>query len=313
MTGQHAQTGAPQQAGASRSAAWWLLLAAGLAMTAAVARWAGVDRAFEACREAGPGVLAILAAPAVGMLMHALGWRALLPPAARPGIPRAWLTYVAAQGIDEVGGGVLGEPLKCLSLPKEHRDVAVAAMALDNIAQMLAFLLFLAGALAALAGTSAAGPVRAGVWATLGVVLAIGGAGLAAVWWRPARFPAWSRVADEVLAGLHRHPGRLVASVAWHLGGKAWIIAEFGLTLAILGPVDPGAAAGLAVVSTAASAIGMPIPGQIGAVEGALVAAGPLFGVAAPVALALALLRRARSLAWIGLGFGCATLLRRKP
>ena len=112
-----------------------------------------------------------------------------------------------------------------------------------------------------------------------------------------ARVRTGGAAIDRSLRSIRRRPRALLASAAWHLG--AWLsqVVETWLVLRLLGrPI--GWAAALAMESLAASARGAAfvIPGGIGVQEGALVAVGAAFGVPAPAALALAVVKRAREL-----------------
>ncbi len=102
---------------------------------------------------------------------------------------------------------------------------------------------------------------------------------------------------DRSLGSIRRRPRALLTSATWHL--MAWLaqVVETWLVLRLLGrPISWVAA--LAMESLAASARGAAfvVPGGIGVQEGALVAVGAAFGVPAPAALALAVVKRAREL-----------------
>jgi putative membrane protein len=102
---------------------------------------------------------------------------------------------------------------------------------------------------------------------------------------------------DRALLSIRRRPKALLVSAAWHLA--AWLAqaVETWLVLRLLGrPI--GWVAALAIESLAASARGAAfvVPGGIGVQEGALVAVGAAFGVAAPAALALGVVKRGREL-----------------
>ena len=102
---------------------------------------------------------------------------------------------------------------------------------------------------------------------------------------------------DRSLRSIRRRPRALTVSSAWHL--VAWLaqVVESWLVLRLLGrPI--GWVAALAIESLAASARGAAfvVPGGIGVQEGALVAVGAAFHVAAPAALALGVVKRGREL-----------------
>jgi putative membrane protein len=100
-----------------------------------------------------------------------------------------------------------------------------------------------------------------------------------------ARLKTGGAAIDRSLRSIWRRPGALLASATWHLA--AWLaqVVETWLVLRLLGrPI--GWMAALAFV----------VPGGIGVQEGALVAVGAAFGVPAPAALALAVIKRGREL-----------------
>ncbi len=102
---------------------------------------------------------------------------------------------------------------------------------------------------------------------------------------------------DRSLSSIRGRRHALLTSAIWHL--LAWLaqVVETWMVLRLLGrPI--GWVAALAIESLAASARGAAfvVPGGIGVQEGALVAVGAAFGVAAPAALALGVVKRGREL-----------------
>jgi hypothetical protein len=259
------------------SAKWsrWLRWAWALALVAggvwACFSAAGVEqwrRAWLDSLRLGAPLAVLLALPAVSHFVKSLGWRGLLPASIRPGIGRAYVTFVAAQAVNELGFSVLGEPLKVLVLPPSARGAAVRAVAADNVLAFAALLVVLltfgccrsAGALA---------------W------LALGAVGLGGLGWR---FSA------------------LLAGFAAHYLGKLWLALELGLGLYFLDQPALAACAPLASAWLGASALGAAVPGQLGVVEAALLHAGGALGIATPSLLTLALIRRLRATLWMSLG-----------
>jgi hypothetical protein len=217
----------------------------------------------------------LLSLPAVAHFIKMLGWRSLLPRSARPSLPRAYATFVAAQGINELGFSVLGEPLKVMVLPPAARAAGLRAVVADNAAAFAALLAVVA-TLACLGG-----------WAALPLALLLG------IVARAGR-EGWSA---------------LLAAFFAHYLGKLWLVVEIAVGLAFLGQPTAGVAAPLALTWMGASALGAPVPGQLGVVETALVQAGALLGVAAPSLVVLALVRRLRSLLWLLVGLLLAAWL----
>jgi putative membrane protein len=98
-------------------------------------------------------------------------------------------------------------------------------------------------------------------------------------------------------AQIRRRPLALAGAFALHL--TAWLLAvgQTWLVLALLG--THASLAGALVIDSltaGAKAVGFMVPASLGVQEGALVVLGALFGVSAPAALALSLVRRGRDL-----------------
>jgi len=241
---------------------------------------ADLKRALAESRAVGPSLLLLLAMPAVRHFVKTLGWRSLLPPASRPPLTAAYVTFVAAQGMNEIGFSVMGEPLKVWALPPEARAGAVRAVLADNLAALAALL----AVIAALA--------RLG-WVTLPCV----GIALLVLW--RGRREGWSSLLFAFLA---------------HCLGKLWLVVEIALGLHFLGQPALNAAPTLALAWLGAAAVGAPVPGQLGVVEAALVHTGTSLGIATSSLLALGLVRRVRSLLWIVLGLVfAARIINRTP
>jgi hypothetical protein len=185
---------------------------------------------------------------------------------------RAYAAFIAAQGINELGFSVLGEPLKVMVLPAGARSAGVRAVVADNLAALAA--LFAVIATLAQLGVAAA-PLLA-----LSIIIL-------------------RRVQDERWSGL------LAAFLAHYLG-KLWLVVEIGLGLHFLGEPVLGASAQLALAWLGAAALGAPVPGQLGVVEAALLHAGATLGIASTSLVTLALIRRLRSLLWTLIGLGLA-------
>lgn len=283
-----------------------MALAGGLVVLLLVVR-AGPIAVLYAVQRVGAGFVLVLLAPTVGMVLHCLGWLVLLPRAARPTLWVGLSAHVAAQAGDELGAGVAGEPLKVLVLARGWRAQAAAAVALDNVAQLVALGGFMIGAASiALLYPPTAGSRAGAPLILVGILLVVGAVALPLL----------------MVAGLHRSPQlRRYRSVAWLVGtldvardtmrtrrmlasvllhglGKTWIVPEIALTLALMGS-RPVAALWLAPMSVLGSLLGTAIPGQAGTVEAALAAGGAMVGLDPATVMALALLRRARTIGWV--------------
>lgn len=255
-----------------------MLLVGGTLLCLRVARpeqWRG---AWTVASRLGAPLWLLLLLPFVSLFIKSLGWRALLPARSRPSVARCFSTFLAAQGVNELGFSILGEPLKVLVLPGDARSVGAAAVAADN-----------AVAFAALLSVSA----------TLAVcrepvtLLALGLLGFSIF------------VVGQVSPWFPRH----LIGFSAHFVGKLWLALELGLGLYFLGEPALAAVIPLSFAWNAAAALGAPVPGQIGVVETALLRSGAAVGIAATSLLTLALVRRVRALLWMVLGLFLAARL----
>lgn len=255
-----------------------LLLVAGGWLFSSVAGSNEWQRAWTTGLGLGAPLLILLLLPAVSHFIKMLGWRALLPPEARPPLPKAYAAFVAAQGINELGFSVLGEPLKVVVLPANARAAGVKAVVADNLA-----------ALAAL----------------FAVVATLAQLGIAAVPLLLLSYVLLRRVSGE------RWQPVLCAFLA-HYVGKLWLVIELGLGLHFLGEPALHTSGQLALAWLGAAAVGAPVPGQLGVVEAALLHAGTALGIGSSSLVTLALIRRLRSLLWTVIGLGLAARIVRR-
>lgn len=259
-------------------ALWSLsLLLAGGWLLSSLAGSSERQKAWSAALHLGLPLVILLALPAVGLFLKTLGWRALLPADARPSLPKAYAVFVAAQGVNELGFSVLGEPLKIMALPTHARAAAVKAVVADNLAALAALF-------AVIATLARLGVAALPLLALSGIIL--------------------RRVQGERWSGL------LAAFVAHYLG-KLWLVVEIGLGLHFLGEPALMAAGQLALAWLGAAAVGAAVPGQLGVVEAALLHAGSALGIASSSLITLALIRRVRSLVWVLIGLGLAACITR--
>ncbi len=236
----------------------------------------------------GPLVILVILAPAGGLWLHSQGWRLLLPNGVRPGRGRSFALYLASQAGDELGFGLLGEPIKVLTFPVPARSKASDAMLADNAAQLLALGICL-GTLACWALPQTDGSLGLQILlCSLGVLA--GGLLLLGIVSLRRAFARQFGVRS------------FLASVFLHTLGKAWLLPELALALALVGELSPEAVLWLALANLAGSVVGAPVPAQAGVLEGsALLVAGPA-GLSLPAVLAVLLVRRLRGAAWVTAG-----------
>jgi putative membrane protein len=102
----------------------------------------------------------------------------------------------------------------------------------------------------------------------------------------------------EVVARYH-DPQRLALCGGWRLLGWLWGTVEVWLAFWLLGhPVGPVEAVILESLAQAVRSAGFVLPGGLGAQEGGILAGGLMLGIAPDLALAVALIKRARELAY---------------
>lgn len=274
-------------------------------------------------------------------LLDALGWRLCFerPP------PVSFLRLLSIRMAGETINNTLpvaqmgGEPVKALLLERHGVPMAeglasvIVAKAEVALAQ---FVFVLCGVVAALLVGGAGRQVAVG--AAVMVALGLLGTGAAIVVLRrgPGRLLAALSARLGLLAGpVERHRARLerldaaLAGVYAKGPGRAWLVFVVFLAAWLLEtlevwifaraldlPIGPLAALAIASLITVARGVGSFSPGSLGVVEGGGVLLFVAFGQTEAVALAFAVVRRARDLIWIVVGLsvlGAYGLLRPRP
>ena len=297
-----------------------LSLALGLALVLALGGYFGFAEIASGIRDAGWGVLAVIAFHPLQMIFSALAWRALLPAPSAPGLIAftglRWIREGANNllPVAQIGGEIIGARLL------RHHGVSLgvggASVTVDLTIEFLTQVFFtLIGLMLLISRLHDPGIVP---W-TIGTV-ALGGAvvalmvvaqrfGLFQILERSLvrlaeRRPAWSSLGE--VAGLHRAIEALYASparlgwsylhhlISWLLGGL-----EVMLALHFVGvSVDFREALIIESLGQAFRTVGFAIPGSLGVQEGGFIIACGLFGVSPQSAIELSLLKRIREVAW---------------
>jgi uncharacterized membrane protein YbhN (UPF0104 family) len=242
----------------------------------------------------GPAVILLLLAPCVGNFLHMLGWRALLDRSFRPGLLRALLIFVAAQAGNTLGASVLGESVKVVAFGTRRRAEALHIVLWDNLTALAALIPLLLSVFLLPLRVAFGSGVENGLCAftAVSIVLLIGGTVVAA-----RRLPARPPLMN------------LLFAVFAHGLGKLWIVVEFAIALGLLATVSWYSSALLGFASTFATSVGAPVPGQVGILEAALVACSRAAHLSVTTVIAVATLRRVRSLLWVLLGAACCFAL----
>jgi len=267
-----------------------------------------------------PAALALSAAIHIPqVLLTGMAWRVLIPPALRPGIAAMALLrwYREAAHALLPAGSILGQAAAARLLARRGvpAEVAGATATVDITMETVSQLLFtLAGIALLLLHTGAGGMAGFALgglgFASLGAVALIlfsrrlplalierGLVRLARRW--PSIRPGSVRDIQAAILSLHTAWPRLLVAMAWHT--ISWVLGavEIAWVLGLLGhPVSLAEAVVIEAFAQALRNLGILLPGALAVQEGAIVAAAALVGVPPGAALAAALVRRAREVAF---------------
>jgi putative membrane protein len=265
-----------------------------------------------------PACIAISAAVHLPqILLTAMAWRSLLSRGSRVSVlaiaKLRWLRETASALLP--AGALVGQAAAARLLTRRGvpADLAGATATVDMTLETASQLVFtLAGVGLLLAGD--------GDGALVGITaagLGVAAAGAAAMvvaqrhvgplerllkllaWRWPALGPEWIRRFQREVLRLHTDWRGLAAGLLWH--GAAWVLGAFEImgVLGLLG--HPVSLADALVIESLAQALrnaGFMLPGALAVQEGAMVGAAALVGVPPAAALAAALVRRAREVAF---------------
>jgi putative membrane protein len=300
---------------ASRQAFWRIIgfavLAASVAATAFMVVWWGAADIGAAVWRALPALPAALAVHGVQLTLSGLGWWLLLP-TPRPSL----LAPVRARWVREAVNtvlplaGVTGAVAATRLLARDtgiSMAAATASTTIDLTCEAASQAPYLAMALAAVA-LLAPGHLSPGR-AALAILPITAGAVAFVIAQRAGMMRLFERAARALGAGaameglhdglmaLHARRGSIASALtvhttSWSLGGaEVWVIMN-----AIGHPVGPGAAFAIEGLGMAARSAGFALPAGLAAQEAGFVLAGALFGISAPDAVALSMVKRVREL-----------------
>lgn len=288
-------------------------LLAGVGAVAVLVAVSGFGDVADAVASIGWGALWVALARAAAVLAAGLGWHALAPKGSSLTLERALGLRFVREGTNmllplaAVGGDVIGARLLVhAGAPGGFAAAITIVDVMLQAATQLAFTLIGLGLLIWLGGDPAI--VRA---AAIGVALAIPALGgfwlvqrrggqrlIETVLRRLAGGRDWRifgalDVVYREMRGLYAAPRRLAGSFAIHLGG--WIIGAFEIWIALQFMGHPLSFAEALVIESLAQALRGALfimPGALGVQEGGLIALCAVFGLTAPTALALSLVKR---------------------
>ena len=295
-----------------------LIALLGLLGTVGLIAYAGAAAVADAAVSIGWGIGVLTAWHAVPVACSALAWRVLMDGRFTGSLLLFGGTRLVRQAVNNllpsahVGGDLVGA--RMLVLRGAEPPHAVAAVIVDKTIEIMAQLVFALLGLVLLAiltdYADEAGRIAAGTG-----LIAVGlGAYIAAQRWGIFRLvgrtleylavrfrtPALSHLAslnDEVLA-LHHRPRHWARAGLLHLA--SWIAGtgEVWLALQLMGVEAPlSTCLVLESLGQAVRSAGFAVPGAMGVQEGGVMLVGGWFGIDAPPALALSLVKRVRELA----------------
>ncbi|MFY9772474.1 MAG: lysylphosphatidylglycerol synthase domain-containing protein [Xanthobacteraceae bacterium] len=293
----------------------WLILAAGLGLVLAIAiiAYQGFGAVAQAFAAVGFGVVAVVLLRAVELAGAGLGWWIIVPASARcPLYACVWVRFIreainALLPVAQVGGEIAGG--RVMTFFGIAGEVAGATILVDILMQAATLLLFTfvgIGVLATVVADRALiGSLAAGT-AILGLALAgffaaqrFGGAKLFdRLLMALAAKLGWSSLANRAslhdnLVRIYADLPRLGAAMLVHLG--VWFVGalEVLVALRLMGfPIGYGEALAIESVGQAVRAAAFLMPGALGVQEAGFIAVCAVYGIPAPAALALSLVKR---------------------
>jgi putative membrane protein len=258
----------------------------------------------------------------VPLAFNTLSWRALLPQKGRPRfrtlLRLRWigesLNALLPLPVVQVGGDLARARL--LTVGGMSGAQATAAMVADLTVSAATQVLFTLLGVAALAlaapehqGVRTGSIVAAAVFTTASAIalVAVARVGVrrmvAALPQRGRSGPFVARLAagaaevDRALSTLLARKSNLVRACAWHTAAWLGNAGETWLILVLLGhPVSFAGALAIESLSACARGAAFVVPSGLGVQEGAIVLVAAMFGIGAPEALALAIVKRGREL-----------------
>ncbi|HEV8319178.1 MAG TPA: lysylphosphatidylglycerol synthase domain-containing protein [Vicinamibacterales bacterium] len=295
-----------------------LITAAGAALGVALFAYAvhrvGLDLLLDGIGRIGWGLVAVLVLAGVRFVVRAQCWRWCLPSHVRLTLLQAFNAFVAGDAVGNVTplGLLASEPAKVL-LTRHHlaTDESIASLTLENLlyaASVLAMLALGIGLMLALV------PLSDGVRLfTMGIVAGVVVAAVVSLRVLRVAAPAGPSprlqrlisLRDDVVGFSAHHPGRLAAVFALQLLFHALAIAEVFVTLRwLLGDRMPSLAQAIVfeTVNRLTIVLFKFVPFRLGVDEAASGAIAPWLAVPPAAGVTLAVVRKARTLFWSGIG-----------
>ena len=309
----------------------WLGLAAGLALFAAVLARSDLKGVWSLLSDFRWRFGVVFLFYIVIFGLDTLGWKFALRPQVQSRVPwsRLFRVRLAGEALNYVTptASLGGEPVKAWLLSRRHgvpMQDGMASVVVAKTTFTLSMLLFaalgLALTLTTVQSSSSSAGLLAWVWVVLPVMTFLTGLFLLVQFLQPFRrgaqvvsrwMPEWFRKLtervhewDHAIVALYRDSPRSVFfSLGFHFLGWLAGAVEVYLIFYFLGlPVSWATAFSLEALWVLLRSGAFMIPGSIGASEGFLLLICSGLGLSAVAGLALGLIRRAREVAWTGLG-----------
>jgi uncharacterized protein (TIRG00374 family) len=305
-----------------------ILLAAGLMAFGWYLGRSGIREASGAFVKLGVLAPLVLLPYFLVYIVDAIGWRLTFAAQMPVGFPTFWRIRWIGEAMNNVipSAYVGGEALKVFLLRKRGVDpsVATTAAVVSKSAQTLAQLVFICAAAAIFLEIS---PDVPWLRKSLGLVLGGGLVALGGLFWIQRRGlfasvgqltrlfrlqPRWLESRREMLGqtdaaitGFYRdRPGRFLASAGMYLTGWLLDSTEIYLVSRLLGqPVTIPQAVVLEAFVGVAKLMGMWVPGAMGVQEGGILLIGRTAGLPESLCIAYAVLRRAREVVFVAVGW----------
>ena len=320
----------------------WLILAAGLGLVLAIAiiAYQGFGAVAQAFAAVGFGLVAVVLLRAVELSGAGLGWWIVFPPAAKCPLHACVQVRLIREAINallpvaQIGGEIAG--VRVMTFFGIAGELAGATVLVDILLQALTLLVFTfvgIGILATVVADRALiGSLMAGA-AILGLGLAgffaaqrFGGAKVFdRVLMAMAEKLGWSALANreslhDKLVRIYADLPRLAVALVVHLGVWFFGVFEVLVTLRLMGfPVGYGEALAIESVGQAVRAAAFLMPGALGVQEAGFIAVCAVYGIPAPQALALSLVKRVPDITlgvpflFIWHAYESRALMRRRP
>jgi hypothetical protein len=276
----------------------------------------GWSNALGGIRRVGWGLLPILALAGLRFCLRAAAWRLCMPPHARLSFAQAFTAFLSGDAVGNVTplGLLASEPTKVFLI--RHRLAtreAASSLAVDFVVYSISAVTMIGVGLAVALATV---PLTLGWREAIAIALAVIGIGIVVMLrvaggtWNPQRGqrPPWrARLAalrESVLSFSAGHPAKLWRVFALDLTFQAVAVLEVFVTLRWLLP-EPPALAQAVMFSALDRAIIIAfkfVPFRLGIDEASSGGMAALLGWGAATGVALALIKKVRSVAWVGVG-----------